>query len=122
VRAESEISDLGSDLELAYPEDEDVWDRLYALRDIVPPATRSRIANATSKTGGYLSWGIGGLGKLAFVVTTTVLVLGVPWALAYSEDQQMMELEREQRAREGGLEMMSAGPEQSTAEQVKAAL
>lgn len=34
------------------------------------------------------------------MVSTSALLLGVPWALAFLEEQQIMEMEKEQRARE----------------------
>jgi import receptor subunit TOM22 len=35
-------------------------------------------------------------GKTLWVVSTSALLLGVPWALAYSEEQLMVEEERAQ--------------------------
>ena len=36
-------------------------------------------------------------GKTLWVVSTSALLLGVPWALAFSEEQQVQEMEREMR-------------------------
>jgi import receptor subunit TOM22 len=40
-----------------------------------------------------------------FVVSTSVLLLGVPWALAFAEEQQMVEMEKEMKMRESGQEV-----------------
>jgi import receptor subunit TOM22 len=47
------------------------------------------------------SWG----GKGMWVLSTSALMVGVPWALAFVEEQQVLEMEREQRAREGAGEV-----------------
>jgi import receptor subunit TOM22 len=44
-------------------------------------------------------------GKALFVLSTSVLLLGVPWALAYAEEQQVVDMEKEMRARELGSEV-----------------
>jgi import receptor subunit TOM22 len=38
-------------------------------------------------------------------VSTSALLLGVPWALAFAEEQQMVEMEKEMRMREMGGEV-----------------
>ena len=87
------------------PTSESLTDRILALRDMVPPSTRRRISSTSSTAISYaktlLSWG----GKTVFVVSTSALLLGVPWALAFSEEQQIMEMEKEQRAREAAGEV-----------------
>lgn len=40
-----------------------------------------------------------------WVLSTSALMVGVPWALAFVEEQQVLEMEREQRAREGAGEV-----------------
>lgn len=40
-----------------------------------------------------------------WVLSTSALMIGVPWALAFVEEQQVLEMEREQRAREGAGEV-----------------
>ena len=36
------------------------------------------------------------------MLSTSALLLGVPWALAFAEEQQMVEMEREMKMREVG--------------------
>jgi import receptor subunit TOM22 len=61
---------------------------------MIPASTRRSIA---SKYETVSSWTKSGLlfgGKTLWVVSTSALLLGVPWALAYSEEQMIVEQER----------------------------
>ena len=44
-------------------------------------------------------------GKTLWVVSTSALLLGVPWALAFSEEQQVQEMEREMRMQQSANEV-----------------
>ena len=49
----------------------------------------SNIVNTTtSAIGTTLGFG----GKALFVISTSALMLGVPWALAFAEEQQVVEI------------------------------
>ncbi|KJZ76247.1 Mitochondrial import receptor subunit tom-22 [Hirsutella minnesotensis 3608] len=104
------------------PEIETLADRLYALRDIIPPTTRgwvsSRFNSLSSKAWNVLSFS----GKGAWVITTSALFFGVPFALSFAEDQQLTAMEQEYNMRQTGSELLTAGAEQGTAEKVGAAL
>lgn len=39
------------------------------------------------------------------MVSTSALLLGVPWALAFSEEQQLQEMEREMQMQRGASEV-----------------
>nr|POF13767.1 mitochondrial import receptor subunit tom22 [Quercus suber] len=104
---ESDISDLDDD-DIA-TSDETLLDRISALKDIVPPTYRTKLSSAAET--GY-TWAASGLslsGKTLWVVSTSVLLLGVPWALAFSEEQQVQEMEREMRAQQGANELLTQG-------------
>ena len=75
------------------------------MRDIVPPTTRNAISSAVSTTTSYVKSTLGFGGKALFVLSTSVLLLGVPWALAFAEEQQVVDMEKEMRARELGSEV-----------------
>lgn len=115
---ESEISNE-SDYD---PSEETLAERLYALRDIVPPTTRSWISghvnSITSTAWSVLSFS----GKGAWVITTSALFFGVPFALSFAEDQQLTAMEQEYNMRQAGGELLTAGTEGSTADKVGAAL
>jgi import receptor subunit TOM22 len=86
-------SDLESESSFAAP-DETLYERIVALQDMIPASTRRSIA---SKYETVSSWTKSGLlfgGKTLWVVSTSALLLGVPWALAYSEEQMIVEQER----------------------------
>lgn len=85
-------SDLES--ESSFIADETLYERIAALKDIVPASTRRSLS---SKYEAITSWTKSGLlfgGKTLWVVSTSALLLGVPWALAYSEEQMIVEQER----------------------------
>ena len=117
-RSDSEISNE-SDFD---PSEETLLDRLFALRDVVSPTTRgwiaSRVGEFSSTAWTVLSFS----GKGAWVVTTSALFFGVPWALSFAEDQQLTAMEEEFNMRQTGGELLTAGTEQSTADMVGAAI
>ncbi|KAH9987548.1 mitochondrial outer membrane translocase complex, subunit Tom22 [Xylariaceae sp. FL0662B] len=117
---DSEISN-DSDFD---PQNETLAERLYALRDIVPPQTRNSIfttvSNAASAVQSVLSIG----GKTLWIISSSAILIGVPWALAWGEEQQVLEMEKEMKMREMGGEILTSGGSggQGTAQQVSAAL
>jgi import receptor subunit TOM22 len=102
-------SELSSDDEDLPTIDETITERIIALRDIIPPTTRTAISNVCSSTYGAITATLGFSGKALFVLSTSALLLGVPWALAFAEEQQVMDMEKEMRARELGSELLAPG-------------
>src|SRR5271163_1439873 len=93
---DSEISS-SSDLDTAYTEpNETLTDRIIALKDIIPPRTRARIVSTTSSiysfTGSAITYG----GKGLWVLATSAFLLGIPYALALGQEQEIMEEEKRQ--------------------------
>ncbi|KAF1983168.1 mitochondrial import translocase, subunit Tom22 [Aulographum hederae CBS 113979] len=99
--SESDTSSLASD-----NLDETLLDRLTALKDIVPASTRRSLSSVGANTYAYGATGASWLGKALWVVSTSALLMGVPWALAYAEEQQMVEMEREMKAQQQASEML----------------
>jgi hypothetical protein len=89
------------------PSNETLGERLYALRDIIPPQTRATIANTVGNTTDVVKSVLSFSGKTMWVIATSALILGVPWALAWAEEQSVMEMEKEMRMREMGGEVSS---------------
>jgi import receptor subunit TOM22 len=87
---ESDTSSIGS----AAPNDETLYERILALQDIIPASTRRSISSKVNTTTSWLKSGFFMGGKTLWVVSTSALLLGVPWALAYSEEQMIVEQER----------------------------
>ncbi|KAI2636499.1 Tom22-domain-containing protein [Hypomontagnella submonticulosa] len=117
---ESEISNE-SDYD---PSNETLAERLYALKDIIPPQTRTSISNKFNAATGAISSVLSFGGKTLWVLSTSALILGVPWALAWAEEQQVIEMEKEMKMREMGGEILTSGGQSgsATAQQVNAAL
>ncbi|KAF1918411.1 mitochondrial outer membrane translocase complex, subunit Tom22 [Ampelomyces quisqualis] len=88
--SESDTSSIAS-----APTDETLYERILALQDIIPASTRRSIHSKVSTTGSWLKSGLLMGGKTLWVVSTSVLLVGVPWALAYSEEQMIVEQERQ---------------------------
>ena len=78
-----------------------------ALQDMLPPSQRRLITNTATTTTSWLKAGALFSGKALWVVSTSLLLLGVPWALAYGEEQQMMEMEREMQMQQQANSMLT---------------
>ncbi|KAI0540831.1 mitochondrial outer membrane translocase complex, subunit Tom22 [Xylaria digitata] len=108
------------------PSDETLGERLYALRDIVPPQTRGYISNTISTASNAVKSALSFSGKTLWVISSSALLLGIPWALAWAEEQQVLEMEKEMKMREMGGDLLTAGTGthdgSSTAQQIGAAL
>ncbi|KAL1589871.1 hypothetical protein WHR41_01083 [Cladosporium halotolerans] len=102
--SESDTSEISDD---SY--EESLADRIAALADIVPPTYRKRISSAANTTYDWTASGLSFSGKALWVISTSALLLGIPWALAFSEEQQMQEMEREMRMQQGASEVLTGG-------------
>lgn len=102
---DSEIS-IASDTDLQTSET--LLDRLAALVDIVPPATRAKIASTSSTIASLTGSAFSFTGKSLWVVSTSVLLLGIPYALALGQEQEIMEREREEGLMREGASSVSA--------------
>jgi import receptor subunit TOM22 len=75
----------------------------------VPPTYRKKLSAAANTTYDYATSGLSFSGKALWVISTSALLLGIPWALAFSEEQQMQEMEREMRMQQGANEVLTGG-------------
>jgi import receptor subunit TOM22 len=116
---DSEISN-DSDFD---PSEESLTERLYALRDIVPPTTRGWISNKFN-TVSSAAWSVLSFsGKSAWVLSTSAIFIGVPFAIAWSEEQQVAAMEQEYNMRQQGTDLMTAGAgDEAAADKLAAAL
>ncbi|PSN66225.1 mitochondrial import translocase, subunit Tom22 [Corynespora cassiicola Philippines] len=90
--------------------DETLYERILALQDIVPASTRRSISSTIGTATSWVKSGLSMGGKTLWVVSTSALLLGVPWALAYSEEQMIVEQERaEQLQQRAQNEFMAPG-------------
>ncbi|SPO22597.1 related to TOM22 - mitochondrial outer membrane import receptor complex subunit [Ustilago trichophora] len=107
--AESDFSDDSdvSERGLALKE-ETIWERISALRDIIPPSTRRTIASTFNTTTSYAFTGSLLAGKLVWVVTTSALLVGLPFALAVEDESRIVAQEKEMMAQQQGAQHMLA--------------
>ncbi|KAI1772557.1 Tom22-domain-containing protein [Hypoxylon cercidicola] len=91
------------------PTNETLAERLYALRDIIPPTTRNSIASKFNATTGAVKSILSFGGKSLWVLGTSALIIGVPWTLAWAEEQQVIEMEKEMKMREMGGDILTGG-------------
>ncbi|KAL2052130.1 hypothetical protein ABVK25_007572 [Lepraria finkii] len=103
---ESELSD--DDQTSAAPQ-ESISDRILALRDILPPRTRRYLSSTLQSTSGMIKKGAWFGGKGLWTLSTGALMLMVPFAIALVEEQQIVEQEKEIKAREGAGEILTPG-------------
>jgi len=117
---DSEISD---DEAVDDDYDESLYDRITALKDIVPPQARARLTSVANTAYNAASNTVTYGGKGLWVICTSVLMLGLPYALAFQDEQMVQEEERQrQLMSEGASGIMSAGGEAQGQGQAKAAL
>ncbi|KAL8629032.1 hypothetical protein Q9189_005235, partial [Teloschistes chrysophthalmus] len=94
--------DNDDDLPASILPSETALDRIYALKDIIPPAARRSISSGLSNTfSAFKSLSLLS-GKSLYVLSTGGLMVVLPYMMALIEEQQIVEMEREQKAREMG--------------------
>ncbi|EFE36813.1 mitochondrial import receptor subunit tom22 [Trichophyton benhamiae CBS 112371] len=103
---ESEISTDSFDDNL---DNETLYERICALQDIIPAQSRYKISNAFSSFSSFAKSTISFGGSALWIVSTSAFLLGVPWALALAEEQQYVQMEREQGMIKGANEMLTPG-------------
>ena len=82
-----------------------MFERIAALRDIIPPQSRHRIASSLSSLTSFTKSTVAFGGKALWILSTSAFLLGVPWALALAEEQQYVQMEREQGMIKGANEV-----------------
>ncbi|PWN46727.1 mitochondrial import translocase, subunit Tom22 [Violaceomyces palustris] len=98
---DSEVSERG----LAIQE-ETIWERISALRDIIPPSTRRSIAETYHTAAAYTFFGGKLAGNLAWIFTTSALLVGLPFALAVEDESRIVAQEKEMLSQQQGQQMM----------------
>ncbi|CUS10580.1 unnamed protein product [Tuber aestivum] len=106
---ESEISgdDDDDDLDL----EESFYERIAALKDMIPLKQRTYISNGFSKTYNFFSKGFTLGGKTLWILSTSALVLGVPFAVAITDEQQVVEMEKEMKMNQMTTDALTPGAE-----------
>lgn len=105
-------TDSDSDSDDDFDEDETIYDRIVALKDIIPPKQRTLVSNLVSSTYSTVYSGVSKAGNLTWILTTSALLLGVPLSLSILAEQQLMELEKEFKLQQGANDILASGTEQ----------
>lgn len=88
-------SEVSADSDVAV-ETESLLDRITALKDVIPPNARRQVTSTVSTVTSFAKSSVMFGGKTLWILSTSAFLLGVPWALAYAEEEQIMQMEREQ--------------------------
>ncbi|KAJ5902031.1 Mitochondrial outer membrane translocase complex subunit Tom22 [Penicillium taxi] len=104
---DSEISE-DEEIEL---EEETFFERVSALKDMIPPSARRTVNNTISSVTSFGKASLSFSGKALWIISTSAFLLGVPFALAYAEEEQYIQMEREQGMIKGANEMLTPGLE-----------
>lgn len=80
-------------------------ERISALKDVIPPGARRHITSTVSTLASFTKSSVMFGGRSLWILSTSAFLLGVPWALAYAEEEQYIQLEREQGMIKGANEV-----------------
>lgn len=112
-------SDSGSDSEFEDDfdfESETLYDRLVALKDIIPPSQRTQVVNAVETVQSYANCALSRGGSLLWGLTSSALLLGVPLSLAILAETQLQEMEKEMSLQKSAQEVLAPGSESAFGE------
>ncbi|CAG7846526.1 SubName: Full=Uncharacterized protein {ECO:0000313/EMBL:CCA70190.1} [Serendipita indica DSM 11827] len=87
-------------------EKETILDRIVALVDIVPPQTRHNISTTVSSVASKVHTTGRVFGNILWVIATSVVLVGVPLALALDDEAKATQAEREMGSQPGQIGMM----------------
>jgi len=89
--------------------DESLYDRLLALQDIIPPKQRSLLSSTYNTAADWVGKGLHFSGQALWVISTSALLVGLPFALAYQDDQTMAEAEQQMKMQQTANEFLTPG-------------
>lgn len=118
--AAASYSDSESDSESDFEDDFDIdnetfYDRIVALKDIVPPNQRTQITDAISSVQSISNTLLKKSGTLLWTLTSSALLLGVPLSLAILAETQLQEMEKEMSLQKSAQEVLAPGSDDKTA-------
>lgn len=86
--------------------DESFFDRVVALKDMVPPTTRHNIATTFAQTASYVKRGSKIIGNIVWVVTTSALLVALPLSLILEDENKVMAQEKEMLEQQQGAQQV----------------
>jgi len=109
VISDGDVDDeIDKEIEDAFrPEDETILDRIYALRDIIPPSTRSKICKGWKSGSNLFSKGTRFAGNVIWVVSTSAVLIGLPLAIAIENESLIVQQEREYQQQQTGAQQLN---------------
>ncbi|ORZ39280.1 mitochondrial import receptor subunit Tom22-domain-containing protein [Catenaria anguillulae PL171] len=103
-------TDYDSDAESEFSvTDESFIDRLAALADVIPPHVRYSVSSKLASLGSLSKATAFFLGRAAWVLSTTALVMVAPLVYEMEKETHIEILEREQRMREQSTQQLMGG-------------
>ncbi|GHJ87080.1 hypothetical protein NliqN6_3482 [Naganishia liquefaciens] len=106
------VSSVASDEDDFNPAEETMAQRIAALKDIVAPSTRTRLASQWNRTAEWVKVGGKWAGNAVWVVTTSALLVGLPLALAMEDEARIVQQEKELQMQQSGQQSMLGAPAQ----------
>ncbi|KAF8964207.1 mitochondrial outer membrane translocase complex, subunit Tom22 [Flammula alnicola] len=88
--------------------DETLFDRIAALKDIVPPTTRHNISTRIANTASVVKRGSKLIGNIIWILTTSTLLIGLPLALIVEDEAKVEAQEKEMLEQQQGAQQMMA--------------
>ncbi|KAI5965113.1 TOM22 [Candida theae] len=94
-------------------ENETIYERVAALKDIISPQHRDQIYNLSATVSSYVQSGLNNGGKLLWTLTSSSLLLGVPLALAILSETQLQEMESNMGLQQSAQDVLAPGSEEA---------
>lgn len=88
-------------------EEESFLDRVAALKDIIPQKQRDSFSKGFSTVSSWSKTGATFVGKSAWVITTSMLLLVLPLALEIEKEQALVAYEKEALQQQGAAQQAS---------------
>ncbi|GAA5880239.1 hypothetical protein JCM3774_003672 [Rhodotorula dairenensis] len=99
---ESTLSDSDNSFLVEYdPSKESFADRIAALKDMVSPTTRQHVVDAATSTSQWVKWSLVKAGNVAWIATTSALLVGLPLLLSIEGEAALVQQEKEYLAQPG---------------------
>ena len=104
------ISEVSDDDDYFDPNSETYYERVVALKEMVSPKTRSQLTSTLESAKSWATWGWFSAGSVAWVVSTSALLVGLPLALAIEDETRIVQQEREMQMQSQGQQQVSTRP------------
>ncbi|WVN87263.1 uncharacterized protein L203_102440 [Cryptococcus depauperatus CBS 7841] len=115
---DSHVSSTFSDDDDFNLANESIYDRVAALKDILPPKVRQSIYQRYKSTTGWAWWSVQSAGTLAWWVSTSALLVGLPLALAIEDESRVVAQEKEMQMQSAGQQQLLGAPQQGQSQSI----